>query len=127
LTSSPSPLATSAGSSAWVTRSVPSTLSSNICCHWAGSVSATVSRPNAPPALLTSTATSVPTSWASRATEAGSVTSQSTAVPPISAASGSMRSRLRAAHTTANPSAPSRLAVAAPMPLLAPVTTAVRR
>ena len=54
------------------------------------------------------------------------MTSQATAVPPISAASSSIRSARRAAHTTWNPSPASARADAAPMPLLAPVTTAVR-
>ena len=52
--------------------------------------------------------------------------SQLTATPPISAASSSMRSVRRAAHTTRKPSSASARAVAAPMPLEAPVTTAVR-
>ena len=54
------------------------------------------------------------------------MTSQVTAVPPISAASASIRSARRAAQKTRNPAAASIRAVAAPIPLLAPVTTAVR-
>ena len=54
------------------------------------------------------------------------MTSQATAVPPISAASASIRSARRAAQITWNPASASDRAVAAPMPLLAPVTTAVR-
>src|SRR5690606_27301376 len=60
-------------------------------------------------------------------TSSAEVTSQPTAVPPISSASAAMRSRRRAAHTTCKPSRASARAVAAPMPLLAPVTTAMRR
>ena len=47
-------------------------------------------------------------------------------MPPISAASASTRSARRAAQNTWKPSAASCRAVAAPIPLLAPVTTAVR-
>jgi hypothetical protein len=45
----------------------------------------------------------------------------------ISSASAVIRSWRRAAHTTAYPSPARARAVAAPIPLLAPVTTAVRR
>src|SRR5215467_6944221 len=115
-----------AGSSAWVTRSTPSTFVSYIACQSAGSATSTGSTPIAPPALLTSTETSSSES-ASEATEAGDVTSRVTGrMPGVDAASESSRSRRRAAATTSNPSAASRRAVAAPMPLLAPVTTAVR-
>ena len=67
-----------------------------------------------------------PISSANRSMSSGSVTSQVTARPPICAASSSMRSVRRAAQITSNPSAASRRAVARPMPLLAPVTTASR-
>ena len=53
------------------------------------------------------------------------MTSSAMARAPICSASASSRSVRRAATTTSNPSAASRRAVAAPMPLLAPVTTAV--
>ncbi len=81
----PSPLAISFGSSALVTRSVPSTLVSHIQRQSSSSASATGSSPRAPPALFTSTRhASMPSqnAW----TEAASVTSSSTAVPSISAA-----------------------------------------
>src|SRR5215213_245645 len=123
----PSPLARRAGSSAWVTRSRPSTLTSYIQRHSSGSASATGDIPNAPPASLTSTCSESPTASANPATDSGEVTSQVTAVPPISRASSSIRSVRRAAHTTAYPSWASARAVAAPIPLEAPVTTAVRR
>ena len=54
------------------------------------------------------------------------MTSQATACPPISVARASIRSVRRAAQITWNPSAARARAVAAPIPLLAPVTTAVR-
>ena len=82
---------------------------------------------NAPPALLTSTSSRGPTAAASAATDGG--------VGDVAghrrgrrspAASGSIRSARRAAQTTWKPSAASARAVAAPIPLLAPVTTAVR-
>jgi hypothetical protein len=44
---------------------------------------------------------------------------------PVSAASSSSGSARRATATTSNPSFVSRRAVAAPIPLLAPVTTAM--
>src|SRR5690348_1937636 len=81
----------------------------------------------APPALLTRTCSVSPPAAASSATEAREVTSQVTAVPPTSPASAATRSARRAAHHTAYPSRASARAVAAPIPLLAPVTTAVRR
>ena len=116
--------ARSSGSSARVIRSVPSTFTSNIHCHPAGSPSATGSMPTAPPALLTST--SQPSSAAANSsTDAWSVTSSRTGRAPISPASSASRSSRRAATTTEKPSATSRRAVAAPMPLLAPVTTAI--
>ena len=55
------------------------------------------------------------------------VTSPRTARPSIWAASASIRSPRRATHTTSKPCAASALAVAAPIPLLAPVTTATGR
>src|SRR6266705_1424624 len=117
----------SAGSRACVTRSTPSTLMSYMACQSAGSAVETGSAPSAPPALLTSTATSSSES-ASDATEAGEVTSSGTArMPGVDAAKASSRSSRRAAATTEYPSAARRRAVAAPIPLLAPVTTAVPR
>ncbi len=54
------------------------------------------------------------------------MTSQVTATPPISSARASTRSVRRAAQKTLNPASARERAVAAPIPLLAPVTTAVR-
>src|SRR5688572_914553 len=59
-----------------------------------------------------------------RSTSLRSDTSHSSYSPPSSAASASRRSRLRATSTQCQPSRASSLAVAAPMPLDAPVTTA---
>ena len=86
VTISPSPEAISLGSSARVTRSVPSTLVSHIHRQLSISASSTDSSPLAPPALLTSTSTRSSDS-ASDATASPSVTSATNAVPPISAAS----------------------------------------
>src|SRR4051812_25199630 len=126
----PAPLASSAGSSAWVTRSVPSVLTSNIHCQSAIEPPATGSMPCAPPALLTSTVTGAPSPVirsAIAATDSSEVTSQVTAVAsgPISLTNWSSRSARRAAATTWNPSVASRRTVAAPIPLDAPVTTAM--
>jgi hypothetical protein len=91
--------------------------------HFSSSAWATGSTPSAPPALLTSTESSGTVS-ASSATEWGSVTSSRIARPPISFASSSRRSSRRAAATTSNPALARARAVAAPIPLLAPVMTA---
>ena len=124
LISVPAPLATSAGISAWVTSRVPITLTSYMWRHTAGSASVTCSSPKAPPALLTSRSSRSPTADASASTWLASVTSHVTAVPPISSASASIRSVRRATQNTWNPASASARAVASPMPLLAPVTTA---
>jgi hypothetical protein len=84
------------------------------------------------PALLTSVS-SRPSSPTTRSTALSacrrSVTSPSTtrALPPsarIAAATSSSRSRRRGSSATVAPSAARLCAVAAPMPLLAPVTSA---
>src|SRR5512139_2012576 len=115
----------SAGRSALVTLRRPITFTSYIARQSSGSDSATGCDPNAPPALLTRTCSVGPTFAASADTSSVEVTSQRTAVPSISAASSWTRSARRAAQTTWYPSAARRRAVAAPIPLLAPVTTAV--
>ncbi len=109
-----------------MTRSTPSTFTSNIVCQSAGSAVEIGSAPTAPPATLTSNEHDG-TACASAATESASVTSTTIARPPISSATAPRRSARRAAQTTSKPSCARRRAVAAPMPLLAPVTTAVRR
>src|SRR5690606_29297012 len=89
------------------------------------------SSPSAPPALFTSTVTgpNSAAASASRATSASDLTSQviGVAASPCSV-SDEQRSLIRsvrlAAATTWNPSRASRRAVAAPIPLDAPVTTA---
>ena len=128
----PAPDASSEPRSAWVTRRVPSTFTSNIHCQSSILPSSTVSRPWAPPALLTSRVIGPALSAAalSAATDSSEVTSQTTAVavPPaavISVTSLSRRSARRAATITAKPAAASWRAVAAPIPLEAPVTIAV--
>ncbi|MDT4884654.1 hypothetical protein FQZ97_1208160 [compost metagenome] len=94
--------------------------------HWSGSAAETGASPIAPPALLTRTSSRGPTAAASAATDASEVTSHTTARPPISAASASIRSARRAAQTTSKPARARWRAVAAPIPLEAPVTTAMR-
>lgn len=106
-----------------MTRMTPSTLVSHMARQLSSSASAIDSIPKAPPALFTRTPHSG-TALASAVTASGSVTSQATERPPISSARASIRSARRAAQITSKPSAASRRAVAAPMPLLAPVTTA---
>src|SRR3954453_5822539 len=122
----PSPLAISAGNSAFVTRTTPSTLTSYIHCQSSMLASAIGSTPSAPPALFTSTR-QPGTASASAATDSSSRTSRATAWPSISFASASSRSTRRAAQTTSKPSVASLRAVASPIPLLAPVTTATGR
>ena len=82
----PAPLAISFGSSAWTALRVPSTLTSNIARQSAGSESATVSAPTAPPALATRTSHRSSDS-ASAPTAARSVTSSwcTCAEPPCAA------------------------------------------
>src|SRR3954447_5227248 len=120
----PSPLCSSAGSSALVTRMTPMTLVSYMPPQWCSSASAIGSGPSPPPALLTRTETSGRAS-ASSATESGSVTSRRSARPPTSRTTSSTRSRRLAAPTTSKPAPASDLTVAAPIPLLAPVTSAI--
>src|SRR6476659_4406505 len=120
----PSPLCSSAGSSALVTLITPVTLVSYMPCQCCSSASAIGSRPSAPPALLTSTETPGSAS-ASSATESESVTSRRSARPPTSRTTSSTRSRRLAAPTTSKPAPASDLTVAAPIPLLAPVTSAI--
>src|SRR5436190_14179887 len=122
----PWPLARSAGRSAFVTRTTPSTFDSYIARQRSSSASAIGSRPRAPPAECTIklTSSSAP---ASSSTEAGSVTSRRSARPPTSRATSSQRSTRRAAATMSKPAAARTRALAAPIPLEAPVTIAVPR
>ena len=126
----PAPLAISAGSSARVTCISPITLTSYIRRQSSLSASATGPEPNAPPALLTRTSSEPPTAAASPVTESASVTSQVTAraCPPGHDLRGEGLDPVRPAGRADDlePRAASILAVAAPMPLLAPVTTALR-
>jgi hypothetical protein len=118
------------GRAAWVTLSTPRTLTSTICSHsLMGVPSAGPS--SITPALLTRVSSlPSPATAASTAAVAPSalVTSAcSTRAWPesarMAAASSSSLSRRRATKATAAPSAASLRAVAAPMPLLAPVTS----
>src|SRR5579884_2050567 len=84
------------------------------------------SRPSAPPALLTSTFTrGIAAQNAS--TLCRSVTSSGRYSASSGPATSRSRSRRRAPSTRANPAACSAAAVAAPIPLLAPVMTATGR
>src|SRR5437899_1101113 len=108
-----------------VMRKVPRPFDSHIARHFSSSASAIGSRPSAPPALLTRTRQLG--TWPQKlSTEEASVTSRGSArAPESSAATASSRSRRRAPRTTSKPAAASPRAVAAPLPLDAPVTTAV--
>src|SRR5215218_1195726 len=112
-----------------VTRSSPTTLVSIMACQSSSRPSATGSRPTPVPALLTSRSA---WPWRSRTaaakawTEAGSVTSRARVVAPTSSARAWRRSARRAPATTWKPARASRRAPAAPIPLDAPVTTAIR-
>src|SRR5680860_952222 len=110
--------------SACVVRRRPSTLVSIISRTRSSSSSSMGCSPDASPALLTKTSSSV-ISCAKAATEPGSVTSRGRARPPHASATFSSLSILRAPITTSKPSLASRIAVAAPIPLDAPVMTAV--
>ena len=122
----PCPEASSAGSRALVICIRPRTLTSHIQRHWSLRAAARGSSPRAPPALLTSTSTrSRPAQKA--ATLLSSATSRTRASAPIRAASSRTRSSRRAPRRRWNPSPASRVAIASPMPALAPVTTASGR
>ncbi len=88
--------------------------------------SSMVARPNAPPALLTSTCAppSSRTRSAIRSTSASTVTSATSTSAPVSSASASSRSARRATPSTSQPFARNLRTVAAPIPLDAPVITA---
>src|SRR5512132_1083423 len=121
--------ARSRGRKVRVTRSSPTTLVSIMACQSSSRPSATGSRPTPVPALLTSRSTwpwRSPTAAAKAWTEAGSVTSRARVVAPTSSARPWRRSVRRAPATTWKPARASRRALAAPIPLDAPVTTAIR-
>src|SRR5215469_4061131 len=124
------PVEISLGSRACTQCSVPSTFTLYMACQSSGVLSAIVSAPIAPPALATRTSHRSSDS-AKASTAARSVTSSwyGTALPPsavIRAATSARRSARLAVSITRYPALASSTAVAAPMPLLAPVTTAVR-
>src|SRR5215213_7011956 len=112
-----------------VTRSRPTTLVSSMVCQSWSLPSATGSRPRAVPALLTSRSAwpwRSPTAAVKASTEAGSVTSRGRVVAPTSSARGVRRLVRRAPATTWKPARASWRVLAAPIPLEAPVTTAIR-
>src|SRR5829696_428698 len=114
------------GSSALVTRFRASTLTSNIHAQSSIDDASTESRPFAPPALFTSACTGpVAARWSrSASTSAWFVRSATKTDAPVSSASARSRSSRRATPTTSQPAARSARTVAAPIPELAPVTTA---
>src|SRR5689334_3669177 len=114
------------GRAACATYSSPWRLSAIMRSHSCTGAS-TISPSSITPALLT-TMSSRPSSCAVRSTAptacSRSVTSASMARPPISALSASRRCLRRAATATVAPCSARARAVASPMPLLAPVTSA---
>jgi len=126
VTTWPSPEEIRRGSSARVRRRVARTFISHIQRQSSSEVCSTGSSPFAPPALFTSTR-AAPTPPAKAAIEPASRTSSGSAVPPISSAISVSSSIRRAPSTTWKPAAARARAVAAPIPALAPVTTAVGR
>src|SRR6185436_2012797 len=125
LTTWPSPDSRRAGSRARVIRSVPRTLVSHMVRQVSSPASSMRSRPRAPPALFTSRWTTAGSSWTKAATLCASVTSSGSAVAPSGPATSRRRSRRRAPTQSSNPACARARAVAAPIPELAPVTTAV--
>ena len=133
MTEPPRPSASIRGTAASVQRYTAVRLRSIVFCHSAGSSSRSGVRTGEPPALLTHVS-SEPNSFmatsANASTSSRLVTSVVTAMarPPaarISAATRSISSVRRAAHTTAAPASASTAAMPSPMPRPAPVTTAV--
>src|SRR4051812_34016377 len=103
----------------------PKTLVSNASRALTRSASpGALTRPPVTPALLTSTSSRSRPS-AARRIEAGSVTSSWTNPAPTSAAAFSPRSGSRAPRCTVIPRSMSCFTISRPMPLLAPVTSAV--
>ena len=119
----------SAGSSAWVRATGPSTLTSNWLRR--SSIGSNSSGPPKPiPALFTSASSPPPrssTSAAAAAICAASVTSSSigTMRSPPAAFSASPSAALRTPASTVQPEPASRSAVARPMPVEAPVISTV--
>src|SRR5215203_3796990 len=108
-------------------RRVPSTLASHIQRHLSSTAASILSTPTAPPALLTSRLMDSGRLPAKDVTLASSVMSRGSGVArlPIESATCRRRSWRRAPRKTWNPAVAKARAVAAPIPELAPVTTAV--
>ena len=130
--SPPSFWAIIARAAAWATRKLPLAMTS---CWRSQSASVVSSRGLLidRPALLTSrsmppkasrVASTAACTWAASVTFA--CTPTATSLVPISVAAACALSRSRSAMTTQAPSAASRVAMALPMPLAAPVTRAMR-
>ena len=127
LTTRPAPRSRRYGPTARIPRNGPRRFVASTSSHSAGSISKR-SRTMVRAAALTSAPRS-PASCAAataRAHASGSRTSMATgtALPPSSSASAAIASPSTSARTTAQPSAWSRRAIAAPMPRPAPVTIA---
>ncbi len=116
-------------------RKAPTTLTANMATSRSWVISSTRAGPATMPALLTSAATGPMASAAmnSAATASGEVTSVGTATAATPAASHSATTRpadsaaARKPMQTSQPWRASRIAVAAPIPRLPPVTTATLR
>src|SRR6266487_319808 len=117
------------GRAARVIRRRPSTFVSHMRTTSSSLIASTGSWPSARPALLTSRSSrpqTRPTSATNASTLAAEVTSSSSPMPPVSSATRRTRSARRAPSTGRKPFPARARAVAAPMPLEPPVTTATR-
>src|SRR6266545_1465219 len=117
----PQPLAYMCGRACRTSRNGASSMTRIITENRSGEKSSTLAT-CCRPALLTRMSHSIP----SASTASRSDRSSTTARPPTWAATRSAPSRSRSTTTTSAPAAASRTAHAAPMPLAAPMTTAVR-
>src|SRR5947199_2271554 len=121
----PSPEARRAGSRARVTRITPRTLASHMPIQSSSQATSTRSSPRAPPALLTSRWTAAGSREAKASTLPAWRTSSSRTWAPSGSPTSRRRSRRRAPSQSSKPAPASARAAAAPMPELAPVTTAI--
>src|SRR5215831_15899366 len=132
LTIRPSPAGTMAVNAARQHRNVPVRLTASVWSHMADAVPANGAGVSTPAAQTSAPSWPMPVASANRRpTAASSLTSARTGVawPPASLIRPATRSRAwpsRAASTTCAPAAAMAAAVAAPIPRLAPVTTASR-
>jgi hypothetical protein len=126
----PAPLATMRRAASWPTRNTPSRLTASTERH-SSSLVLVKNEPDGTPALLIRIVTGPSAAAASKArfTEAGSVTSSSTAsaLPPVASISAARLCNLSSRRAASTTSAPARLSTCAkcrPSPDEAPVTSA---